>query len=68
MKISNIRNPLLRKTAIIMFLLLMPISLPCGIICIAIMEGVPNAWDAIIKIGKTGEIDTIKRAWIGTSK
>ncbi len=67
MKISDIRNPLLRKTLITIFLLLIPISLPCGVICIAVMEGVPNAWDAIRKIGKTGEIDTIKRAWIGTS-
>lgn len=66
--VSDIRNPLLRKTVVIALLLSIPIYLPCAVICLAIMEGVPEAWDAVMKIGRTGEIDTIKRAWIGSKQ
>lgn len=64
--ISDIRNPLLRKTVVIVLLLSIPIYLPCAVICLVFMEGVPAMWDAVKRIGRTGELDTIKRAWIGS--
>ena len=64
--VSDIRNPLIRKTVVIVLLLPIPIYLPCAVVCLAIMEGVPEAWDAVMSIGRTGEIDAIKRAWTGS--
>ena len=64
--VSDIRNPLLRKTLVIAILLSILIYLPGAVVCLAIMEGVPGAWNAVRKIGRTGEIDAIKRAWIGS--
>ena len=52
---------------IIGLLLAFPIYLPCAVICLAMMEGVQETGDAVRRIGKTGDLDTIRRAWKGKS-
>jgi hypothetical protein len=66
--IAEIHNPTLRKCLVVTALLAMPVYLPCAAIWIAMMDGLPAALDAIRKIGKAGEIQQIKRAWMGASK
>jgi hypothetical protein len=66
--IADIRNPILRKGVVLVMLALIPVYLPLAVIWLAILEGIPEAWDAVTKIGRTGEADQIKRAWVGSKQ
>lgn len=64
--ISDIRNPLLRKTVVVILLALLSVYLPLAVLWLAITDGVPKAWRAVCLIGRTGEADTIRQAWNGS--
>ena len=50
---------------VILFALL-PVYLPLAVVWLAITDGVPEAWRAVCLIGRTGEAETIRKAWNGS--